>query len=89
MNNQLEEDLIDLGAATKDLLAKTQVSAEKKSKFKKDCKQIIITIILKLQERSPLKYMIVRNSSALSPEMIILKSDEASTRLDPLQTDCK
>ena len=53
VNNQLEKDLIDLGAATKDLLAKTQVSAEKKRKFKKDCKQIIITIILKLQERSP------------------------------------
>ena len=33
VNNQLEEDLIDLGAATKDL-AKTQVSAEKKRKFK-------------------------------------------------------
>ena len=84
MNNQLEEDLVDLGAATKDLLAKTQVSAEKKRKFKRDCKQIIITIILKLQERSPLKYMIVRNSSSLSPEMIIQKSDEASTRFRSL-----
>ena len=54
VNNQLEKDLIDLGAATKDLPAKTQVSAEKKRKFKKDYKQIIITIILKLQEREAL-----------------------------------
>ena len=29
-NNQLEEDLVDLGAAAKDLLTKTQISAEKK-----------------------------------------------------------
>ena len=77
VNNQLEEDLVDLGAATKDL-TKTQISALKKQKFKNDCKQIVISIIPKLQERAPLKYCIIRNSSALSPKQMVLQSDEAS-----------
>ena len=34
VNNQLEEDLVDLGAATKDLLTKIQISAKKNRKFK-------------------------------------------------------
>ena len=36
--NQLEDDLVDWGAATSDALKKTQVAAEKKRKFRNQCK---------------------------------------------------
>ena len=42
VNNQLEEDLVDLGVATKDLLTKIQISAKKKTEIQNDRKQIII-----------------------------------------------
>ena len=78
VNNQLEEDLVDLGVATKDLLTKIQISAKKKTEIQNDRKQIIIWIIIKLQKRSPSEYSIVRNSSALSSKQMFLQSDEAS-----------
>ena len=77
VNNQLEEDLVDLGVATKDL-TKIQISAKKKTEIQNDRKQIIIWIIIKLQKRSPSEYSIVRNSSALSSKQMFLQSDEAS-----------
>ena len=78
VNNHLEEDLVDLGVATKDLLTKIQISAKKKTEIQNDRKQIIIWIIIKLQKRSPSEYSIVRNSSALSSKQMFLQSDEAS-----------
>ena len=42
VNNQLEEDLVDLGVAAKDLLTKIQISAKKKTEIQNDRKQIII-----------------------------------------------
>ena len=42
VNNQLEEALVDLGVATKDLLTKIQISAKKKTEIQNDRKQIII-----------------------------------------------
>ena len=50
----LESALVDLGAATKALLNDVMVSAEKKRKFRGQCKQIVLDILLKFSERSPL-----------------------------------
>ena len=44
---------------------------EQKRVFKRECKQVIIVLIQKLQERYPLKYSIVRNSSSLSPNSMV------------------
>ena len=49
--NQLEDDLVDLGAATNDILKKTQVAVEKKRKFRNQCKKMVLNILFKLQER--------------------------------------
>ena len=62
--NHLEDGLVDVGAATKDILDRTQVSNEKKRLFKRDCKSLVLNVLLKLQERSPLKYCVLRKSSA-------------------------
>ena len=49
-NNQMEEFLIDIGAATKDVLSKTKVATEKKRKFRGECKLFVVNLLLKLQE---------------------------------------
>ena len=44
--HHLEDGLVDLGAATKDLLKKAQTSAERKRKFKSLCKQLVLDLVL-------------------------------------------
>lgn len=41
-NHHLDDGLVDLGAATKDLLEKAEISAEKKRKFKGECRKLVI-----------------------------------------------
>ena len=54
-NNCLEDGLVDVGSATRYLLQQAKVSAEKKRFFKSDCKKMIIDILVKLQENTPLQ----------------------------------
>ena len=79
-----ENGLVDTGSATKDLLQKVQVSAERKRKFKGECKQLVLGTLFKLQEMSPLKYSIVRNGSCLAPVNIIRKPEECAIRFQSL-----
>ena len=67
-NNQLEEYLIDLGAATKEALGKLQIASERKRKFREDCKKAVVEILLKLLERLPTNKTIVVTASSLSPK---------------------
>ena len=82
--NHLEDGLVDVDAATKDILDRTQVSNEKKRSFKRDCKSLVLNVLLKLQERSPLKYCVLRNSSALCPRNMVRLSEESSFRFRTL-----
>ena len=66
-NNQLEEFLVDLGSATTDSVKKLNVASEKKRKFRCECKEIVIGVLLKLLERLPTNKMLIVNASALSP----------------------
>ena len=68
---RLESGLVDLGAATKALLNDVMALAEKKRKFQGQCKQMVLEILLKLSERSPLRYTIVRCASCLSPTNMV------------------
>ena len=63
----LEDGLGDLRAATKDLLKKIQISAERKRKFKGLCKQLVLDLILEFRRNSPLNFCLVRNASCLAP----------------------
>ena len=78
--NHLEDGLVDVGAATKDILDRTQVSNEKKRLFKRDWKSLVLNVLLKLQERSPFKYCVLKNSSALCPRNVVRLSEESSFR---------
>ena len=66
-SNQLEEYLIDLGAATNDALKKINIAPEKKRKFREGCKEVVVFILLKLLERLPTNHLIVVNASLTKP----------------------
>ena len=65
--NQLDDCLIDVGAAEKNSLTKAKVAAEKKRQFRKECNVFVLNTLLKLQERLPTKYSVVRNASSINP----------------------
>ena len=67
--NQVEPGLVDIGAGTKAVLASAQVAAEKKRLFRYECKQIIIKIFIKLAERCPLQFSLVRVVSSLASSL--------------------
>ena len=52
-SNELEEHLIDLGAATSDAVKKLNVALRKKRRFCETCKPIVVEILLKLLECLP------------------------------------
>ena len=85
--NHLEDGLVDLGAATTDELRKVQVSAEKKRKVRKDCKTMVLKILLELQERLPSRCGVVRNASSLSPVNMVSTSSKHSKRFKLLTDD--
>ena len=61
-DNHLEGQLVGVGAATKKKKKKKiQVSMGKKTRFKKQGKKMVIAILIKFQERLPLKYSLIRN----------------------------
>lgn len=68
--NYLDLSKIKVSTALKEILREVDVPDHKKMKFKSECRSIIISIILKLKERSPLNYTIVRAASSLDPEQM-------------------
>ena len=52
--------------------------------FRKDCVVFLTQLILKRQERSPLKYLIIRCSSSLSPINMVQKQQKATTQFSYL-----
>ena len=47
--------------------------------FKKECKDSVIAIIAKLQERSPLQYTVLRMASSLSPHNMVRAKEKSLT----------
>ena len=79
-DNHLEDQLVDVGAATLKIITKIQVSKEKKIKFKKQCKKMVIGILINFQEHSPSKYSLIRNSLSLVLQTIVQQSEESCLR---------
>ena len=65
--NFLPANQINIGTALKERLASLSPKPEEKRKFLKECRSVILALLKKLQERSPLKYAVCRHASALSP----------------------
>ena len=75
---------MDLGATTKDLLEKAQISAERKKKFKGLCKQLVLDLVLEFQRKSSLNFCLVRNASYLAQINMIRQLEQSSIRFRAL-----
>ena len=75
---------IHLGTATKTALNKSGATDSVKLKFKEDCVLLLVKMIAKIQERSPLKYSIARNSSCFSPLEMIRNKEACILKLGSL-----
>ena len=83
-SNQLEAGQVKLGTALKQSLSLMESRPEQERTFKRECKQAIIVLIQKLQERCPLRYSIVRNSSALSPNSMVEEKELSKMKFQGL-----
>ena len=71
-NNHLEHDaLVDIGTVTKVSLKVVQLSDEKKNNFKGQCRTMVLDILVKLAEKTPFCYALIRCASRLSPGNMI------------------
>ena len=82
--NHLEDGLVDIGAAAKLKLQESKVKAEAKRKFRRECKQFIINVLIKISKRSPTQFSIVRNSISLDPISMVRHPEESSQRFTKL-----
>ena len=82
--NYFEISTIKLSTALKEMLRIVEVPDHKKIKFKSECRAIIISIVLKLKERSPLNYTIVRAASCLDPEEMANNKEIANAHFGAL-----
>ena len=83
-DNKMDEMQVDIGAAAKNSFDKVCLSAEKKRKFRKECKGAIVCILLKLLERLPTNKMIVVQAASLSPQNMHRNPAKASRRFKSL-----
>ena len=75
---------VKLPTASKALLSTLEISSSKKIKLIDQCVSMVKTIALKLQENSPLKYLIVRCSSCLETRSIVNESESYLNSLKKL-----
>jgi hypothetical protein len=75
---------IHLGTATKTALNKSGATDSVELKFKGDCVLLLVKMIAKIQERSPLKYSIARNSSCFSPLEMVRNKEACILKLGSL-----
>ena len=70
--NRIESAAIKLPTATSNFLLKSSYSKEKKIEYWGDCVAILMNIILKQWEHSPMKSVLVRKASCLSPANMLI-----------------
>ena len=79
-NNRLEHDALgDIGEATKVSLKGFQLSEEKKSKFRRQCRIMVLDILVKLAEKNTSLLC----SCYLCIKFIIWKYDPSTTGMFP------
>ena len=82
--HHLEDGLVDLGEATKDVLEKAQISAERKREFKGLCKQLVLDLILEFRRKLALNFCFVRNASCVAAINMIRKREQSRIRFRDL-----
>ena len=69
-DNRLLPETINIGNAAKQKLATSKVSDLDKLNYYNDCVELLTALVSKIQERSPLKYSLVRSLCCLDPKLI-------------------
>ena len=82
--NQLEVNQVKLGTILKQSLSSMECRPEKKRTFKKECMQIVVALLQKLQERCPLKYAAVRKASFLAPNAMVEEKEISKMKFQVL-----
>ena len=68
--NLLKIDKIDVGFASKAAMTSEEIGKVKESEFRDQCRQCLQAIVMKLIERSPIKYEVVHHIRSFSPFFI-------------------
>ena len=69
--NFLSFNSVKLPTVTKSLLASSKASPTQKLRFKESLSTMLKNVVLKMQERSPLKYILIRSFSSLNPKNMV------------------
>ena len=77
MTNNLDTHQMDIGAATQASILKIFTS-RKKQAFSPDCRVVVVNIILKSVEKTPMQYSFVHSSTCLAPKNIANTKKSAS-----------
>ena len=84
IDNHLPPAQVNIGFAAASTLTKIQkekkVSQLQIFEFRKECTTMLVSLVMKIQEKSPLKYSFVRNLVCLDPRLMI-SSPENATRM--------
>lgn len=80
--NLVSIEKVDVGFAAKVLMKKAQCSEKEKLLFKNEFKNLLITMVEKLRQKSPLKSHLARGLTAFDPNLILLKPSLAIKRID-------
>ena len=75
---QLENGLVNVGAATKLKLSAAKVSLEKKRKFRGDCKAVILNILVTFAEKCPLVYRLICSARCFNLLNVVRHHAESS-----------
>ena len=82
--NLLLCELMKLPTATKSLLRSAGPSNEKIRLFLKNCKEVVVVLIKKIQDRCPLKYAVARCAASLSPLNMVDDKEKCVNYFDRL-----
>ena len=75
--NLLDTHQMDIGAATQASLKDLEITSGKQT-FRADCQVVVVNIILKLVEKTPMRYSFVHSSTCLAPQNIANNKKSAS-----------
>lgn len=80
--NLIEVDKVDVGFSTKKLLKEAKVPQREILGFKYECQKILVAIVKKLLDKSPLKYTLVKGLTSLNPQIIYQQPSLGQTRME-------
>ena len=75
---QLENSLVNVGAAIKLKLSTAKVLLEKKRKFGGNCKALIVNILIKFAEKCPLVYRLIHSARCFTLLSMVCHHAESS-----------